>query len=282
MTSRIKGPISETNVPQNGDVSQQGINPKWDATKLSLALNVPAMGNNLRKLRESKGWTQEQASEAMGISRGGYIKLERGERDLNKKHIELAMKAFDVSAADITMSPDEAEIFKALMRQPPPASPQVSPNVNMRDAEHLPQLPNFGGPRDVPEYGAAAGGSRGKADFRFNGQIVDMAPRPPGIANKKDVYCVRVVGDSMEPKYEEGERLYLDPHRRPAIMDYVVIELKSNDEGEPGDAFIKRLIKKTPTKYIVRQFNPAAELEFEIDEVKNIHRVIPQDELLGI
>jgi phage repressor protein C with HTH and peptisase S24 domain len=240
------------------------------------------MGNNLKNLREAKGWTQDQAGEAMGISKGGYIKLERGERPLNRKHIELAMKAFGVSAMEITMSPEEAEIFNALMRQAPPSAPRDSSSVNMSEAEHLPQLPNFGGPRDIPEYGAAAGGSRGKADFRFNGQVVDMAPRPPGIAKKKDVYCVRVVGDSMEPKYEEGERLYLDPHRRPAIMDYVVIELKSQEEGEPGDAFIKRLIRKTPTKYIVQQFNPPAELEFNIDEVKNIHRVIPQDELLGI
>jgi hypothetical protein len=38
------------------------------------------MGNYLRTLRERRGWTHQQAADAMNISRGQYIKLERGER----------------------------------------------------------------------------------------------------------------------------------------------------------------------------------------------------------
>jgi len=55
------------------------------------------MGNNLKKLRELKGWTHEVAAEAMGISRGGFIKLERGERKLDEDSIRVAADAFGVT-----------------------------------------------------------------------------------------------------------------------------------------------------------------------------------------
>lgn len=63
--------------------------------------DCPAMGNNLRKLRESKGWTQTEAAEAMGYSKGGYLKLERSERKLNVNIIEKAADVFGVSQSEI-------------------------------------------------------------------------------------------------------------------------------------------------------------------------------------
>lgn len=59
------------------------------------------MGTSLRQLRTTRGWTHDQAAEAMGISRGQYIKLERGERGLTERTIGLAAKAFGVAKAEI-------------------------------------------------------------------------------------------------------------------------------------------------------------------------------------
>jgi transcriptional regulator with XRE-family HTH domain len=61
----------------------------------------PSMGNNLKRLRAEHGWTHEQAANAMGISRGQFIKLERGERHLTERTIGLAAKAFEVGEADV-------------------------------------------------------------------------------------------------------------------------------------------------------------------------------------
>jgi transcriptional regulator with XRE-family HTH domain len=60
-----------------------------------------AMGNKLKALREDRRWTQDMAAEAMGVSRGQYIKLERGERRLNVEYINRAAKAFGVMPSDI-------------------------------------------------------------------------------------------------------------------------------------------------------------------------------------
>jgi hypothetical protein len=47
-------------------------------------------------LRESKGWTLERAAEAMGMSYGGYYKLERNERRLHGEYIAKAAQVFSV------------------------------------------------------------------------------------------------------------------------------------------------------------------------------------------
>lgn len=59
------------------------------------------MGNKLKSLREERGWTHEQAAEAMNISRSQFIKLERGERRLTIQYIDAAAKAFGVRSVDI-------------------------------------------------------------------------------------------------------------------------------------------------------------------------------------
>lgn len=157
-----------------------------------------------------------------------------------------------------------------------------APDIDLSKAENAPPPRRFSGPRDVPVYGTAVGGGRGDGDFRFNGEQIDMAPRPPGIASRKGVYALYVENDSMYPRFEPGNRLYVDPHRKPRPGDDVIVELHSEIEGEAGPGFIKRLVKLTPTRVIVEQFNPPREIAFEARHVRTLHRVIPMDELLGI
>lgn len=62
------------------------------------------MGNRLKELRNQAGMTQDEAAAAMNVSRGQYIKLERGERRLTSDYIARAAKAFNVPVASILES----------------------------------------------------------------------------------------------------------------------------------------------------------------------------------
>lgn len=75
--------------------------PKWGTTDFQTAGIIPAVGNNLRKLRKEKGWTQERAATAFGMSKGGYIKIERSERKLDADRIATAARVFGVSEAEV-------------------------------------------------------------------------------------------------------------------------------------------------------------------------------------
>jgi len=210
----------------------------------------------------------------MGVSRGQFIKLERGERGLTERTIALAAKAFGVPRAEVIEDGIAGDV-----RTVTPAAPPTS-NVRISDSDVGLSLAKLKGPRDVPVLGTGVCGDDG--DFRFNGETIDYAPRPPGIEGKKDVFVVYVVGDSMAERYEDGDPLYVDPHRRPKPRDIVIVELKAPSDGEPGSAFVKRLVRRAGGKIVVEQFNPPKELVFDEDEVARLHRVIPWIELIGM
>lgn len=59
------------------------------------------MANNLRALRDSRGWSQEEAAVALGTTRNQYVKLERGLRRLSDKWIDRAAEAYGVDTGEI-------------------------------------------------------------------------------------------------------------------------------------------------------------------------------------
>ena len=64
--------------------------------------------------------------------------------------------------------------------------------------------------------------------------------------------------------------------------DDEVIEMNAPEDGDGGRGYIRAFLKRTSTKLIVEQFNPPKRLEFNLADVKAVHRVIPTEELLGI
>lgn len=60
-----------------------------------------AVANNLRQLREGRGWTQDEAAAALGTTRNQYAKLEGGSRRLSDKWIKLAGEAYGVDPGDV-------------------------------------------------------------------------------------------------------------------------------------------------------------------------------------
>jgi transcriptional regulator with XRE-family HTH domain len=59
------------------------------------------MANNLRSLRDGRGWTQDEAAAAFGTTRNHYAKLEGGSRPLSDKWIRLAGEAYGVDPGQV-------------------------------------------------------------------------------------------------------------------------------------------------------------------------------------
>lgn len=137
-------------------------------------------------------------------------------------------------------------------------------------------------PRDIQELGVTEGGDGAdQSSFELNGEVADLVRRPPGLMHRKDVFALRVMNVSMYPKFEDRERIFVE-RRKPAIGDYVVVELHPNDDNSPSRSYIKKLIAADSAKITVEQFNPHGILEFGRREIKQLLRVIPPIEWLGI
>lgn len=155
------------------------------------------------------------------------------------------------------------------------------PASNVRPALDAPDVSPGALPRDVPILGTAVGGVNG--DFELNGEIVDMARRPPALAGMRSVFALYVVGDSMSPAFEPGDLVFLQRSRHPASGDYVVVEMKPRgDDGEVRPALLKRFIKIAGDTLILSQFNPPMDLPVPRTHVLYVYRVFKNNELYGV
>lgn len=144
------------------------------------------------------------------------------------------------------------------------------------------RLPSHGElPRDVPVLGTVAGSELGRGAFQLTPDIVDYVRRPYGLIGARDVYALYVEGDSMAPKFEPGDLVFVHPHRKPLPGDYIVIQEPDTDNGAPR-GFIKRLVRVTGTALRTRQFNPEANLDFILRPGLVWHKVMSHADLYGI
>ncbi len=134
--------------------------------------------------------------------------------------------------------------------------------------------------QNVPILGIVYGGLSGD---RFSmGQAVDSTRRLPGIANNKTVFALYVSGDSMFPRFADGDLIYVDPGRVSRIGDDVLIELAGEAPGEAPYAIVKRLVARSASRITVRQFTPDREILIATTRIQRISRVLTTADLAGI
>lgn len=122
----------------------------------------------------------------------------------------------------------------------------------------------------VPLIGrAAASGDPGKL-IMLN-EINEYVARPPELAGVQDAFAVFVYGDSMEPRYFSGEKVYIHPHRPLARGDFCVIQIGN---PVPECAYVKRFVGMDEKQVRLEQYNPAKELTFPRKDVHSIGRIV--------
>ena len=135
-------------------------------------------------------------------------------------------------------------------------------------------------PRDLPVYGVAVGGVEG--DFSFNGSVVDYVRRPPMLTRIGNAFGVYVTGDSMSPRFDHGDLVFVHPGRPAQPGNDVIVELHG-EHGEPGPCYIKRLVRRTPDRVQLSQFNPPRDdIVIEAARIKAIYRILTAAEMLGV
>lgn len=235
------------------------------------------IGEIIKQARERKGLSQAEVGRRLGVSKNAVNMWEAGANGPARKRLQDLADLLEIPP-DLLLTDDA----------PPPETAKV---VEMNPLRGRPsevraaddhKVIAFGAlPRDVPVLGVVVGGA--DDHFDMNGDVVDYLRRPPALDGKKGVFGLYVVGTSMEPRYEEGDPIYLQEGRNPAIGDYVVIEMKprGDGDGEVRRAYLKRLVKRAGDTLIVEQFNPVMELPIPLKHVHKIYRVFPPKELMG-
>lgn len=88
-------------------------------------------------------------------------------------------------------------------------------------------------------------------------------------AKGRNVYALKVIGDSMAPRILEGEAVIVDPDSEPATGEEVIVRLES------GDVMVKTLAAIRDNQIFLDSFNNGySRMTFPLSEVSMIHPVI--------
>lgn len=145
-------------------------------------------------------------------------------------------------------------------------------------------------PRDVPVYGTALGAN---LDVKDGGTVVsvemtiiemtdviDRVLRHPGIAGDMEAYSLTVVGQSMSPRWDDGDPIYITTKRQASLGDYVVAQIRDGSE-EVVCAMVKKLIGRRSDALHLEQFNPPLRFWLPLSMVARLHPVLTPRELAG-
>ena len=190
--------------------------------------------NNLYNVRTAARKSQQDIADALSISQSEYSRMEKGRRTIDSYLSQLA-KIFNVDEKDITAA---------------------SQGIRSAQLEHgyvTQRMPIYGNPDK-------SGG------LTWTERAIDMVDKPASMSNNESAYAVYMPSDSMAPRINAGETLFVDTHM-PKIKGRAVVVAFH-------DSNIRQILEyreSTEEKLIFFKYNPAETVEFLHDEVESVH-----------
>jgi transcriptional regulator with XRE-family HTH domain len=208
------------------------------------------------------GASQADLARHLRLAPSAVSRMLKGDRQM--KLLEAAQaSAFLGVSQDELLRHAASEPGMAMPRPDGPARrgrPPLAPGARVGAAGNEP----------IPIRSAARGG-RDQEMFLADGPI-GYTPRPANLNGVRGAYAIYMIGDSMEPRYEQGWLLHVNPFKPPTRGRDVVVYKK-------GDAvLIKQFVRWEGEALVLRQLNPAEELRVLREEVMECHLVVGVDQ----
>lgn len=207
------------------------------------------LASRLRRARERARLSQSALARKIGVKPQSIQALEAGAAK-STSHLVAIARALNVSPDWLDGGQKNAE--------------DARPGLQ----ENYPGLEPAGfGERDLPIRGRAQGGSDGSIMLAEDPPI-DWTFRPPELRGVRDAFAMYVSDQSMEDAgLRHGTIIHVHPYKRPRPGDFVVVVRKS------GEAVIKRLVRTTNGKIVIRQTNPPKEFSIATGDIRDLYLV---------
>lgn len=214
-------------------------------------------GEDIKTFLESAGMAQAELARRIGMDATALNKVIKGIRQLKADEADKIRNVIDsrgqrVKIVDTHLMRDITEGEFTHGR----AAAQTS-----RD------LPVYG--RGLPDDNGAV--SMGKKPSEF---II----RPTVLDSVGNGYALWVRDDTMEPRYQSGEVVYVHPDRPTPPNSWVVVKLRPNDHADGARVLIRRLVHISKNNVVVQQLNPEADMEIDRAQVLDIDRIVQSGE----
>ena len=192
--------------------------------------------NNLAAIRAKARISQKEAAKQVGVSQPEYGRMELGRRQIGH-HIEAICKTFNVTEEEVFEAPVPAEIKNA--------------DAVLSDSR-------------LPVHGRPGFGKQ----LRWTDEAQKMILKPQDLDGTKDAYAVVMPNDSMRPRCQGGDTLYVDPSYITKTGDLVLVAQKGSDFRD-----LVQLAVKETNSWTFERFDPAEKLTVEIRQLDTVHPV---------
>lgn len=209
---------------------------------------------------ERAGRSQADLARHLGLPPSAVSRLLRGERQVKLLEAVQIAQFLGVPQDEVSRhagGPDQPPAEPARRGRPPRSPPVPLPLPQRRET--------------MPIRSGARGGGSEREMFLQDGPI-GQTPLPANLAGVRDAYAIYMTGDSMEPRYEQGWLLHVNPVKPPIRGRDVVVY--KNDQT----VLIKQFVSWNDSELVLRQFNPEEILRIARGDVVECHRIVGVDQ----
>ncbi len=203
---------------------------------------------HLDRLMTAGRWTRAALAKEAGLSHTAVRDIFLG-KSKSPRGITLARIAsvLNVDASDFYL-PTDQQGTNAFTAPTPPS------DVDLRHMQSAPKATVS--PETAPVYSSAQGG-QGDLTIYFT-DIIEYRAKPPRHRRSPKLWGFYVVGDSMFPRIESGNFVWVDPDKTPKPNEEAVF-VQTNKALQDASILVKRVVKSTAKMWTVMQFNPQEE-----------------------
>ena len=215
---------------------------------------------------ERAGATQADLARHLRLAPSAISRMLKGERQMK------LLEAVQIAAFLSLSQEDVLRHAGGDIDEPPRAPPEATGAARRGRPPRGPSSPSSVLPRAEPIPIKSAGRGGGEQQMFLEDGPIGYTPRPANLSGVRGAYAIYMVGDSMEPRYEQGWLLHVNPFKPPIRGRDVVVY-------KQGQAvLIKQFVRWEADSLVLRQLNPPAELRLPRAEVLECHLVVGVDQ----
>jgi|GEM_PF-788305 len=185
-----------------------------------------AVAKSMAASRELR--TQTALAKRSGVAQSTIGRILRGEVNPQSGNLERIARALGMSLAQLAEIGQEGD-------------PSVEPTADLQSIERAAYVP-------LISWSQAAS-LASELDIFLAGKCAEWMPRPKD--SGAGVFALRVKGESMEPGYQHGDILFLDPDAKPEDGRDVLVRFKERD-----DVVLRRIMVEGKRQYL-KPVNPS-------------------------
>ncbi len=207
-----------------------------------------SIGERIKHARKNAGLSQADLASQVGRSQSAVAEWETGETAPRRNIVEKIASSLGVSALwlEIGGANDQQRSFEPVQS----AVPVSSANNRQKVVS--------------PIFASVDDGHARQVEQRLQlKNIIEHRPKPGRWSQVKDLYGFYVATDSMVPRINPGELVWVHPHRQPQLGQEVVFLRRGEPDNVQKEIMVKVCAGQTATRWIAKQFNPNEEIELK-------------------